>query len=582
MNDNRKLLIDVMTFEPQKQSLTEALSGSGPFIVKGILQRADVKNQNGRSYPFSTLQRESQKYNEHFIKERRALGELDHPECLRETAKILTKNGWKFIKDIFNDEEILTLNIKTNKPEYQKITKKIDQPYKGEMYHLQGKNIDTYVTPNHRFVIEDRYGNRIFKTAEELFELNNQISTHLKIPKSNDCWEMDSKKTFVLNGVSENDFNKRMRNELKEKYSKSIEIDYTTWMSFIGIYLAEGHTNRTKGNGDISNKKTGRIFLTQIDPEKTDKIINLISSFPSELKWSWKTSKNGKTTFSISDARLFKYLYPLGSCYDKYIPQELKDQSTELLECLLEWYHIGDGRNVWNKGYNSKSIFSTSRKLMEDFQEVLLKIGMCSNITEDKCTKDYKFAERIIKKERKSPLYVLRLNTSKYIHIDNRFLKITKENFDGRVYCVQVPNQTFYCEENGKCFWSGNSQVVNLKNVSHNVIEMHWEDKDLMGTVEVLSTPSGNILKELFRSNIRLGISSRGLGTVKKISEGLDQVQDDFELIAFDFVSNPSTRGAFMFPQSSLTEGVNLVKNPINNKWVTAEIIIQDIFNELN
>lgn len=129
------------------------------------------------------------------------------------------------------------------------------------------------------------------------------------------------------------------------------------------------------------------------------------------------------------------------------------------------------------------------------------------------------------------------------------------------------------------------SQVVNLKNVSHNVIEMHWEGKDLMGTVEVLGTPSGNILKELFRSNIRLGISSRGLGTIKKISEGVDQVQDDFELIAFDFVSNPSTRGAFMFPSAAntLSENVKgIVKNPLNDKWVTAESIIQDIFNELN
>jgi hypothetical protein len=125
------------------------------------------------------------------------------------------------------------------------------------------------------------------------------------------------------------------------------------------------------------------------------------------------------------------------------------------------------------------------------------------------------------------------------------------------------------------------SQVVNLKNVSHNVIEMHWEGKDLMGTVEVISTPSGNILKELFKSNIRLGISSRGLGTIKKLSEGLDQVQDDFELIAFDFVSNPSTRGAFMFPtdQQALSEGV--VRNPVTNKWENTEDIIRDILNEV-
>ena len=98
------------------------------------------------------------------------------------------------------------------------------------------------------------------------------------------------------------------------------------------------------------------------------------------------------------------------------------------------------------------------------------------------------------------------------------------------------------------------SSVVNLNNASHNVLDMNWDGDDLLGTVEVLSTPAGNILKELFRSGIKLGISSRGLGSVETIKEDNGdggetvQVQPDFELIAFDFVSNPSTHGAFMRP----------------------------------
>lgn len=92
------------------------------------------------------------------------------------------------------------------------------------------------------------------------------------------------------------------------------------------------------------------------------------------------------------------------------------------------------------------------------------------------------------------------------------------------------------------------STVVNLNNVSHNIVEMHWDGNDLVGTVEVLSTPSGNILKELFKCGIKLGISSRGLGSVKQLGEDRVEVQDDFELIAFDFVSNPSTHGAFLKP----------------------------------
>ena len=106
------------------------------------------------------------------------------------------------------------------------------------------------------------------------------------------------------------------------------------------------------------------------------------------------------------------------------------------------------------------------------------------------------------------------------------------------------------------------SSVVNLNNASHNVIEMHWDGDDLLGTVEVLSTPSGNILKELFKSGIKLGISSRGLGSVEPVNEkngedGTVEVQPDFELIAFDFVSNPSTHCAFMRP---VNEGVEKQK----------------------
>tara|TARA_B100000073_G_scaffold31449_1_gene23884 strand:+ start:161 stop:754 length:594 start_codon:yes stop_codon:yes gene_type:complete len=115
------------------------------------------------------------------------------------------------------------------------------------------------------------------------------------------------------------------------------------------------------------------------------------------------------------------------------------------------------------------------------------------------------------------------------------------------------------------------SSVVNLNNVSHNVLDMNWKGDDLVGTVEVLSTPSGNILKELFKSGIKLGISSRGLGSVKEIHEDdTVQVQPDFELIAFDFVSNPSTHGAFLSP---LKEGVNKDIKPVSK----VETIINDI-----
>lgn len=108
------------------------------------------------------------------------------------------------------------------------------------------------------------------------------------------------------------------------------------------------------------------------------------------------------------------------------------------------------------------------------------------------------------------------------------------------------------------------SSVINLKNVSHNVLGCDWQGNDVVGTVEILPTPSGNILKQLLQAGIRLGISSRGLGSVKEISENTVEVQDDFELIGWDFVSNPSTQGAFMYPEGVneglIKEGVSLNK----------------------
>ena len=122
------------------------------------------------------------------------------------------------------------------------------------------------------------------------------------------------------------------------------------------------------------------------------------------------------------------------------------------------------------------------------------------------------------------------------------------------------------------------SSVVNLSNVSHNITEMHWEGDNLLGTVEILTTPSGNILRELFKNGIRLGISSRGMGSVETVVEGPEgpaqKVGDDFELIAFDFVSNPSTHGAFMYP---LSEGVAPTQGRTCGVYCKAEDIINHI-----
>lgn len=118
------------------------------------------------------------------------------------------------------------------------------------------------------------------------------------------------------------------------------------------------------------------------------------------------------------------------------------------------------------------------------------------------------------------------------------------------------------------------STVINLKNVSHNIKRLWWEGDDLMGEIEILPTPSGNILRELFANKITVGISSRGMGSVQPLGEGTVEVQDDFELLCWDFVSTPSTQGAFMKPT-----GLNENFNPqlTQSKYSKINSLVSDI-----
>ncbi len=120
------------------------------------------------------------------------------------------------------------------------------------------------------------------------------------------------------------------------------------------------------------------------------------------------------------------------------------------------------------------------------------------------------------------------------------------------------------------------SAIVSLSNISHKVIDLWWEGDTLYGKVQIAETDAGNTLKGLMKSEIKLGISSRGVGSVKS-QGGQDIVQDDFELIAFDFVSSPSTPGAWLFRESRGMRPIKLQENNIS-KYNDLKIIQSNTF----
>ena len=113
------------------------------------------------------------------------------------------------------------------------------------------------------------------------------------------------------------------------------------------------------------------------------------------------------------------------------------------------------------------------------------------------------------------------------------------------------------------------STVINLKNVSHILTGYNWDGDQLMGKIEILPTPSGNILKELIKNGITVGVSSRGMGSLEQ-NGSVMEVQDDFELLCWDFVSTPSNPGSFM---SVLQEG----KETVTYDYTNVNKIIHEI-----
>ena len=169
------------------------------------------------------------------------------------------------------------------------------------------------------------------------------------------------------------------------------------------------------------------------------------------------------------------------------------------------------------------------------------------------------------------------------LYLSGRIQTADKKNGNGRVYphevlkreinnYMQVVKDNRACCELDHLFGS----VVNLKNVSHIVTDIWWEGKDVMGKIKVLDTPSGRILKDLINAGVKLGISSRGLGSVKESYGGTVTVENDFQLICFDMVSEPSTPNAYVYPNQKNNMSSRLREVKENNINVLFKKILGD------
>jgi hypothetical protein len=191
----------------------------------------------------------------------------------------------------------------------------------------------------------------------------------------------------------------------------------------------------------------------------------------------------------------------------------------------------------------------SSKYLIREFYE-LCSGGVCQDLLTEEEKKDIK--------------------ENNAVYLSGVMQRCDEKNGNGRIYPGkilrrEVQNYMDVVKENRGCGELDHPEdsVVNLKNASHMVKSLWWEGNDLLGKIKVLSTPAGKILESLINDGVKLGISSRGLGSVSESNQGTI-VEDDFQLICFDIVSEPSTQGAFMMMNEAKTKSFTK-KDKINN-----------------
>lgn len=509
-----KLLKEMTHFLVERQEIEQSLKeNNGKLVLKGVIQRADATNQNGRVYPKEILEREIDNYKK-IVKERRAHGELDH--CLMGTDSVLTLTGWKLIKDIADDEVILSLNTDTSTPEYQQIKRKVVvENYTGTMYTFSnGKNFSMTVSPNHNVLLWDRQGKSYKILAKDLAKgiVNRDSKIAHSSIKHNFVYEPESPKThFKVPGLEQ-------------------EIPIDLWAAFFGIWIAEGDVA-------VCQKKTVQTQMIQ------DEIMTPISE---DLTTYW----------NLRSKPLREYMSQFGNSHTKFLPEEVfTEWPASARTELLKWMLLGDGKNRTAPvtKQHIKEYATTSRRLADDIHRLYVTLGYKPFIKVQQ-PKDNYVLGRLVEAKNCSPVFVVAGNVSN-TYLDSRFFSVSESQLvNENIYCVTVKNGTFMAMDTATkaTFWTGNCDepVVNLKNVSHIITDIWMENNgDVMGKAEVLKTPMGMILRALVEDQVTVGISSRALGSVEHIN-GVDYVQDDLHFVCWDFVSDPSTHNAFMFKES--------------------------------
>ena len=418
-------------------------------------------------------------------------GSAEQTGCYDEETEVLTRQGWKFWKDVTMEDEFCTLS-RSRKIEYQRPIRLFKKKYSGKMIHFNTRNLDLKVTPNHNMLIENQKGELSLIRADK-YAFSSKIY-HNGIPKRG-IWLGKKQDLFELKGI---EGTKCCFGHEYPYTSPDRTFDTKDWMAFLGIFLSEGWYSK------IKNRNKDYLFIiSQKKPHVRKQIKELFERMG--IHYNEKIVKNG---FGVHCKTLHSYLKQFGLQKVRFIPREVLELDKEYLEILYHWLMLGDG-SVSKNG--QETYYTCSKQLASDVQELIIKLGYGSRIT----TKDKLYHGKI------NRIY----EVSKHVKSDKYWIqthkKIEVENYCGKIYCAEVPNHTLMVRRNGKATWCGNSIGVVTINCARLGYLFKGDKESLYNRLDYLMDLARNSLelkRKTLKQNMDRGLYpyiKRWLGTLR-------------------------------------------------------------------
>jgi len=387
-------------------------------------------------------------------------------QCYDPDTEILSVDGWKHHYELSPDLKVATLNPITSEIEYQIPTAFFLSPYEGPMHRFQAKQVDLFVTPNHRLFARV-YG----RTHWELLEAATvaQIGHgHIEFKKDGMWSGGEVEPNLTIPGAT---VVKQYASGQSACQREDISVDYHDFLEFLGYFISEGCFCE-------SPQRSWTRHIVEI-AQKVGRTAENIESCVKNLPFSAYRSidKNGCMRWRIEDKSLLEFLKPLGKAHQKFIPRWALNRNPRDLQILFKALIEGDGSVDQKSGWTR--YYTTSKHLADDVQELAFKLGHAANISYvDPRPPRNQLGFYIVSIIQKRTTPLIRFNGTTSSHHE-------VVQYRGMVWCIEVPNHIVYVRRNGKPVWCGNSQRYVKVTRSYGYLKPPGVPEDLKVSVEI-------------------------------------------------------------------------------------------------